>query len=193
VDTVSIDEQAAYDPLRDGPLRYCGYANEVGEAFGAWLPAGGVPASYAVAIAYVLVDTYDKASSAHRKALKLKGDAAAAAAAREGVNVDSLITLLAAERALDTLVWQLLASVAIPGFTIHQVVYFMHLALVKAVHIDDVAAMPAELAATVAAVAMSLGQQSEVVCIIPVSACWLCCIIKCIVVGMPHRLQAIHV
>lgn len=32
-----------YDPLRDGPLRYLGYANELGEAFAAWLFPGGVP------------------------------------------------------------------------------------------------------------------------------------------------------
>lgn len=49
-------EQAEeYDPLRDGPLRYLGYANECGEAFAAWLPLWGVPASYAIAIAYVFV------------------------------------------------------------------------------------------------------------------------------------------
>ena len=28
-----------YDPLRDGPLRYLGYANEVGEAFRGLAPA----------------------------------------------------------------------------------------------------------------------------------------------------------
>lgn len=39
-----------------------------GQSFVAWLPLWGVPASYAVAITYVLVDTYDKYSRA-------KGDA----------------------------------------------------------------------------------------------------------------------
>jgi hypothetical protein len=46
-------EKTEYDPLRDGPLRYLGYANELGEAFAAWLFAGGVPLSYAVAIGCV--------------------------------------------------------------------------------------------------------------------------------------------
>ena len=36
-----------YDPLRDGPLRYLGYANELGEAFAAWLFPGGVPLRWA--------------------------------------------------------------------------------------------------------------------------------------------------
>lgn len=39
--------EAPYDPLRQGPLLYLGYSNEVGEAFRAWLFQGGVPLSYA--------------------------------------------------------------------------------------------------------------------------------------------------
>ena len=93
------EEKTDYDPLRDGPLRYLGYANECGEAFAAWLFPGGVTlrwargvtcergaaalpvalvtaecllltlcrpctaplcCSYAIAIGYVLFDTYDK-------------------------------------------------------------------------------------------------------------------------------------
>lgn len=37
------------DLWRDTPVRYCGYANEVGEAFAAFLPGWGVPASYVAA------------------------------------------------------------------------------------------------------------------------------------------------
>ena len=37
--------------------------------------------------------------------------------------------LLAAERAFDTVVWQLLASVICPGYTIHTVVALAHAAL----------------------------------------------------------------
>ena len=38
------------------------------EAFAAWLPVGGVPLSYAVAVSYVLFDTRDKGVKAYRKA-----------------------------------------------------------------------------------------------------------------------------
>ena len=38
--------------------------------------------------------------------------------------------LLAAERALDTVVWQLLASVICPGYTIHTVVALAHAGLI---------------------------------------------------------------
>lgn len=40
------------------------------EAFAAWLPAFGVPLSYAVAIGYVLVDTADKGLKAYANAKK---------------------------------------------------------------------------------------------------------------------------
>ena len=38
------------------------------EAFAAWLPPLGVPLSYAIAISYVLVDTYDKGQRAYKSA-----------------------------------------------------------------------------------------------------------------------------
>jgi fission process protein 1 len=117
---------AEYDPLRDGPLRYLGYANECGEAFAAWLPAGGVPFSYAVAIAYVLTDTADKGSKAYKAASKQLSENKELS---PEVNVPRLVNLLAFERTLDTVVWQLLASVACPGYTIHTVVALFHAAL----------------------------------------------------------------
>ncbi len=46
------------------------------EAFAAWLPAFGVPASYAVAITYVLVDTVDKGIKAYAAAKKELDDKA---------------------------------------------------------------------------------------------------------------------
>ncbi len=46
------------------------------EAFAAWLPPLGVPLSYAVAISYVLVDTYDKGQRAYSSAEKELGSRA---------------------------------------------------------------------------------------------------------------------
>ncbi len=46
------------------------------EAFAAWLPPLGVPLSYAVAISYVLVDTYDKGQRAYKSAEKELGSRA---------------------------------------------------------------------------------------------------------------------
>ena len=47
------------------------------EAFAAWLPLGGVPLSYAVAIGYVLVDTADKGVKAFQMAQQELGGNAA--------------------------------------------------------------------------------------------------------------------
>lgn len=94
------------DIYRDTLLRYAGYANEVGEAFAPLVPAVVVPASYGVAITYVIADTIDK----FRKSLsggKYNQGASTTCAIIEGV---------------DALIWQLAASVALPGYTIHQVV-----------------------------------------------------------------------
>jgi hypothetical protein len=49
------EETEAFDPLRDGPLRFLGYANELGEAFAAWLPPFGVPLSYCIALGYAFI------------------------------------------------------------------------------------------------------------------------------------------
>eukprot|EP00951_Prasinocladus_malaysianus_P008573 scaffold62339_cov27-Prasinocladus_malaysianus.AAC.3 len=157
-ETVEESEEA-FDPLRDGPLRYLGYANELGEAFAAFLPPGGVPLSYAVAIGYVLVDTADKGMKAKAESMVqldkkkamlpedidpeclplnslhseniLRTEEFVIGCQRKLYKVNSissicleppssirqLSSLLAGERALDTVIWQLLASVAIPGET----------------------------------------------------------------------------
>ena len=99
----------SYDIYRDSPLRYMGYANECGEAFAAWLPPFGVPATYGVAAVYVLADTFDKAIKANRE----KG-------MKEGVIVG-----------LDTVTWQMLASVFWPGSFIRVMVNATNLLVSK--------------------------------------------------------------
>lgn len=94
------------DIYRDTPLRYMGYANECGEAFAAWLPGWGVPASYGVAALYVCADTADKSVKAYNET---EGDGTAKA--KRGAAV-----------ALDTFTWQMLASVFWPGSFIRCVV-----------------------------------------------------------------------
>ena len=109
------EEKTEYDPLRDGPLRYLGYSNELGEAFSAWLFPGGVPLSYAVAVSYVLFDTWDKYT-------KTLADAEEKIVSTSSIDKAKLVSTIGLERGVDTLVWQLLASVIIPGYTIHTVV-----------------------------------------------------------------------
>ena len=104
-----------FDIFRDSALRYMGYANEVGESFVAWVPAWGVPATYGVAATYVLMDTVDKGLKRWKKAEGEEDQA------KQAVTV-----------ALDTVTWQMLASVFWPGSFIRVVVATTNLALAKA-------------------------------------------------------------
>jgi len=91
------------DIYRDSPLRYLGYANECGEAFRPLVPVEVVYFTYFLAISYVLADTVDKG----RKGAAAPGD-------------DSL--LRATFGAVDTFMWQMLASVLFPSFVINRLV-----------------------------------------------------------------------
>ena len=88
---------AGLDIWRDSPLRYLGYANEVGEAFGPLYPKYIRP-SYGVAFLYVGCDTADKTWKSIQS-----GDSTRETAKKSG----------------DALIWQTLASVLIPGKFIH--------------------------------------------------------------------------
>ncbi|XP_047538643.1 mitochondrial fission process protein 1 [Vanessa atalanta] len=91
------------DFYRDTWVRYLGYANEVGESFRSLVSVKVVRASYAVAFAYVLADTGDKSWKMLRKDGRFKN-----------VLVETG----------DALIWQTLASVAIPGFVINRICAF---------------------------------------------------------------------
>lgn len=92
------------DLFRDTWVRYLGYANEVGEAFRSLVPKAVVWLSYGVSSSYVLGDAIDKG----KKAAELPSPEA-------GRSTRVTVAVV------DTLVWQALASVAIPGFTINRV------------------------------------------------------------------------
>lgn len=78
-----------------------GYTNELGESFRPLIEKKFVHISYAIAIAYVFADTFDKSAKTYKNTGKdLK---------------KSIIT------AGDVVTWQMLASVAIPGFTINRI------------------------------------------------------------------------
>ncbi|XP_026546261.1 mitochondrial fission process protein 1, partial [Notechis scutatus] len=81
------------------------YANEVGESFRALVPVFVVWASYGVATAYVTADAVDKG----KKAM------AAVNPQEEGGAMQAAVAMV------DTFIWQGLASVAIPGFTINRI------------------------------------------------------------------------
>jgi len=111
------DEQKSgnYNIFRDSLLRYCGYANEVGESFRYQYPKFVAP-SYALAFGYCLADSI----SAGYQELYVKEDGG-----NEGTSskYDTRSNETRAAIAFfDTLLWQSLASVAIPGGVINTIV-----------------------------------------------------------------------
>ncbi|XP_037938258.1 mitochondrial fission process protein 1 [Teleopsis dalmanni] len=90
------------DIYRDTYIRYLGYANEVGESFRPLVPRSAVLATYGISIGYVFADAYDKCM----KAQKL-GASSKTVAIRTG----------------DVFIWQMLASVVIPGYTINRITW----------------------------------------------------------------------
>jgi mitochondrial fission process protein 1 len=95
-----------YNVFRDSPLRYAGYANEVGESFRYQFPRFVVP-SYAIAFGYCFADAATTGWKAYRKEIKNDGSGDKGALRHATVG------------AFDTLLWQSLASVAIPGACIN--------------------------------------------------------------------------
>uniref|UniRef100_A0A7S2UT13 Mitochondrial fission process protein 1 n=1 Tax=Attheya septentrionalis TaxID=420275 RepID=A0A7S2UT13_9STRA len=96
-----------YNVFRDSPLRYMGYANEIGESFRYQFPKIVAP-SYMLAFGYCFLDSastgYDEWN---------KEDNGKSERSRE------VRTALAT---FDTLLWQTFASVTIPGATINMIV-----------------------------------------------------------------------
>uniref|UniRef100_UPI00358F1378 mitochondrial fission process protein 1 isoform X2 n=1 Tax=Myxine glutinosa TaxID=7769 RepID=UPI00358F1378 len=104
-ESVAVSEK---DPYRDTWVRYLGYANEVGESFRALVPVAAVWATYGVSMAYVTADAVHK------------GRRAAEVCPVDGDGVGEGHRGRVAAAVADTFVWQALASVAIPGFTINR-------------------------------------------------------------------------
>lgn len=94
------------DIWRDSWVRYLGYTNEVGESFRHILPRFVLP-SYGISFCYAFGDAFDKA----RRANQLYSD--------KGNGLRRANVLSAG---LDTMLWQTLASVLIPGLTINKIV-----------------------------------------------------------------------
>lgn len=107
------------DIFRDTPIRFLGYCNEVGESFRALVSVRLVYLSYFVSSTYCLAD------AAH-KAIEVKHTAEAEVTkGRKGPNRQAI------EEFIECCVWQGLASVIIPGFTINRLCYFSGMFLRK--------------------------------------------------------------
>lgn len=106
-----------YNIFRDSLLRYCGYANEVGESFRYQYPKFVKP-SYVVAFGYCLADSV----SAGYQVMMLEKENDGNEGSRNNKYDVRSQEKRAAIAMFDTLLWQSLASVAIPGGVINSIV-----------------------------------------------------------------------
>ena len=104
-----------YNIFRDSLVRYLGYANEVGESFRYQFPKLVTP-SYIVSFGYCFADAATSGFRAYNEANKSDSPNAIAS---------SFVS------SADVLVWQSLASVMIPGATIHAIVKGSRFALLR--------------------------------------------------------------
>lgn len=134
-DGADANQEPTYNVFRHSALRYLGYSNEVGESFRYQYPKLVVP-SYIWAFGYVFADALNSGSMAYYKAIEQKSSNA---------TLDCVVSTF------DTLIWQSLASVIVPGATINGIVRTSRFALMRAP-----AAIPAAIS-TWAPTAIGLG------------------------------------
>jgi mitochondrial fission process protein 1 len=113
-------ETKRYNIFRDSPLRYAGYANEVGESFRYQLPRFVLP-SYVIAFSYCLGDAFCTGYRSYFNDVPLIN--------HRNQSIVNKHSTLGTERrnqalyqALDALAWQTAASVVLPGAVIHIIV-----------------------------------------------------------------------
>jgi len=99
--------EASIDYFRDTPIRFVGYANEVGESFRHLIHVRYVRFSYFIGSSYCVLDALSKAVESKPKPDQIE-------TGKSGARV-------AVETFVENLVWQGLASVVIPGFTINRI------------------------------------------------------------------------
>jgi mitochondrial fission process protein 1 len=112
-DASKINENS-YNLFRDSPIRYLGYANEIGESFRYQYPRYVGP-SYMVAFGYCLADAISTGYTAYTYNNNKIGHSH-----NEDWEEKKLQRALIG--ACDTLLWQSLASVVIPGSCINVIV-----------------------------------------------------------------------
>lgn len=107
-------KEITLDYFRDTPVRYLGYANEVGEAFRQLIPVSFVRLSYVVASTYCLSDATSKAFYVKKEDLSTD---------KKSPNKKAI------EMFIEAAVWQGLASVIIPGFTINRICWMSNIVI----------------------------------------------------------------
>ena len=119
----ATQSSSSYDIFRDSPLRFLGYANEIGESFRYQFPKLVVP-SYVVAFGYCTADAATSGYNAWStfNTTKNEDDATMSTTMSTTTTTTRTQSLETTRATLDTLLWQCFASVTIPGVTINLIV-----------------------------------------------------------------------
>ena len=117
------------DIFRDTPIRYLGYANEIGESFRYQFPKLVIP-SYIVSFGYCFADATTKGYATYQSAIEARSSSSTSESNTTNSRTNSP-TLKAIITTTDTLIWQCLASVMIPGATINTIVKASRFAIQK--------------------------------------------------------------
>jgi len=120
-----------YNVFRDSWVRYMGYANEVGESFRFQAPRLVMP-SYAVSGLYCCADAANASYEVYRLRQRTGGGGGGTDGDSAGQKGDSDRLHDATRAGLDVLLWQSLASVAIPGAIINAIVKASRFAIRRA-------------------------------------------------------------
>jgi len=107
--TSTLEEE--FDIYRDSLLRYAGYLNEIGEAFRPLIPSIFVTLSYVLALTYVFADGVSKGIVSGNLTPDTPGEERNFFNSQLGCTVAGVV---------DTLSFQLMASIAFPGFIINR-------------------------------------------------------------------------
>ena len=132
--STSTNSKKEYNVFRDSLLRYCGYANEVGESFRYQFPRLVRP-SYGISIGYCLADAVSSGYTAYYSPPQQQPPQPENEATLDQHLSNALVEhnnndkndyyanlTRAAISAFDTSMWQQLASVILPGATIYGIV-----------------------------------------------------------------------
>ncbi|KNC48845.1 mitochondrial protein [Thecamonas trahens ATCC 50062] len=96
------------DLFRDTPVRFLGYANELGESLRPIIARSLVNTTYGVAGLYIAAEAVSKGSAKH--------------AVMKGKCSETERTAMTTAQMADVVIWQGAASVAIPGLVINRIV-----------------------------------------------------------------------
>eukprot|EP00758_Cryptobia_borreli_P006229 Tbor_TRINITY_DN5101_c4_g1::TRINITY_DN5101_c4_g1_i1::g.25991::m.25991/K17981/MTFP1, MTP18; mitochondrial fission process protein 1 len=116
--------------FRDSPIRYLGYANEVGESFRYQYPKLVIP-SYCVASSYCIADALSTGYRSYQNTISIARNNNNNITNNNNKTSSDIIISQTLKDTMDALIWQSVASVCLPGGIINIIVRSCRYSLVQ--------------------------------------------------------------